>query len=370
MVASALLRAIRSIKIRSAASRGFCSLAVLALLVLTSCQSDPNTSPNSLNPGYPASDVPSDFPQVIAPANNPFSKAKAELGRYLFYDKRLSFDNTIACASCHLQERAFSDSNQFSRGVLHQMGDRNAPGIVNVAYGDHFMWSGEFLSLEDQASGPIHNPIEMAFDTTNGDGKTVAKLSAEPRYASLFRAAWGDSMVTMQRVLQSIGSFERTFISGYSAYDLYNRGDQTAISASAKRGLGLFMSDTVSCFKCHAGFNFTDNNFHSTGLEFNSTYGGDRGRYLITHDRNDIGKFKTPTLRNVGVTAPYEHDGRFATLEDVVRHYNSGGRHNPTQDSLVHDLHLSDQSILDLAEFLRSLTDDRFLHQPAFQSPW
>jgi cytochrome c peroxidase len=247
-------------------------------------------------------------------------------------------------------------------GAVLRGGTRNAPGLANVAYNTSYFWDGRAATLEQQALMPIQNPAELA----NTLPVVVQTLARDTMYQRLFTAAFGDPMVDTIRLAQAIATFERTLISGYSAYDDYNRGNKTALSTSAIHGLTLFMSDSTNCSKCHSGFNFTDNKFHSTGLD--QSY-SDLGRILITNQDQDNGSFKTPSLRNVALTSPYEHDGRFTVLEQVIEHYNTGGMHNKAQDTLIKPLNLNNDQVEALVAFLESLTDKGFVTNSAFSAP-
>jgi cytochrome c peroxidase len=304
------------------------------------------------------------FPAVPVPLDNPRTAAKVELGRFLFYDKRFSLDSSMSCASCHKPEHAFSDAGQAtSMGFNGDFTTRNAPGLSNVAYNTSLFWEGGVPSLEIQAVAPIINPIELGMNTDT----LLVRLQNEPRYDPMFIEAWGNNEITLERVTKSIAAFERELLSGSSPYDEWNRGNDDAISESARRGVALFFGEQGDCFHCHNGFNFNDNLFHNTGLDSVTV---DEGRYLITHNEADKGKFRTPTLRNIGLTFPYMHDGRFNTLEEVVRHYNSGGKRHINKDPLLRPLGLSETDIQDLVSFLESLTDQTFTQDPDLQDPW
>jgi cytochrome c peroxidase len=307
--------------------------------------------------------VPVDFPQPLVPADNPINAAKIDLGRRLFYEVRLSRDNAHACASCHQPSASFSDFQKpLSFGIFNERGSRNAPALINIAYDTSLFWDGRATTLEQQATAPILNPLELGSDSET----VVANIASDGLYKKMFANAFGNGTITMTRIAQAIATFERTFISGSSAYDQFNRGDSSALSDGAQRGLTLFLSKEVNCVGCHKGFNFTDNNYHSTGLDFEYA---DIGREDVTSRQSDNGKFRTPTLRNIALTSPYMHDGRFTTLEQVLAHYNQGGLHNSTQDSLVRPLHLTDQQIGDIIAFLNSLTDKDFTTRKDFTNP-
>lgn len=307
------------------------------------------------------------------------SAAKVELGRYLFYDTRLSVNGKQACATCHKQEFAFTDGHPVAIGATGEKHPRGSMSLVNVAYSAPFTWGNpEMKELEKQALVPMfgEHPVELGLKM--GDG-FLARLSADPRYQELFARAYpADSeRFTLANITKAIACFERSIISARSHYDRYHYGgDDTAVSDSAKRGEVLFFSAPLSCFRCHGNFNFSgtggeDSEFHNTGL-----YNGPAtplGISEFTHDPKDLGKFKAPTLRNIALTAPYMHDGSIATLDGVLDHYSAGGRagkDNPLKDPLIGGFTLSDQDRKDLIEFLKALTDDAVLRDPRFSNPW
>jgi cytochrome c peroxidase len=328
--------------------------------------------------------------------DNPPNQARILLGRYIFYDKALSTDNSTSCASCHAPSQGFADQGHTtSRGVNGQMGDRNAMAIVNVAFSSHLIWDGRFKTLEEHAIAPILHPKEMGngsqqprSDTSSyggtptnndtlflfsrmggGSGSSTDAFVRKSTYSKLFKDAFGDSVITLNRIARAIASFERTMISNQSPFDDYARGNKAALNDYAKRGLALFLDKTkTNCSSCHSGTLFTDNKMHSNGLY--KYYEKDKGLGAFTKKSSDDGVFKTPTLRNVGVSAPYMHDGSFVDLEQVIKHYRTGGAHNTNQDALIKPLNLSDQDVADLAAFLKSLTDTKFMQNPAFSNPW
>jgi cytochrome c peroxidase len=339
-------------------------LALVSIaLFLASCQ---QSTTGSSAPSFPQDQliIPPGFPQPVVPADNPITPAKIELGRDLFYETRLSFNNTKSCSSCHSVTASFSDSsNSVSTGVNGQQGTRNAPGLMNVAYDTTFFWDGRASSLEAQAGVPILNPSEMGSDSVT----LVATLNNISYYREMFTEAFGGTNpITFTHITQAIATFERTLISGESSYDRYMQGDSSALSASAKNGLGLFNSSKTNCSKCHSGINFTDNTYHSTGLY---VIYPDIGREDVTHNPADNGKFRTPSLRNAALTPPYMHDGSFGNFLAVINNYNVGGRQNATQDSLIHPLYLTPSDFNDLIAFLNSLTDTSFTERPDFQKP-
>lgn len=321
----------------------------------------------------PASDfrppIPAGLPEAawrrVVPADNPLTAEKVALGRSLFFDKRLSADGTVSCATCHDPSAAFTDHHPLAVGVAGRAGARNAPTVLNAAFSRHLFWDGHAGSLEEQAKHPLINPSEMGMASHDA---VVARVSAAPEYRERFRRAFGAEGVTIETVVKAIASFERTQLSGNSPFDRFAAGDAGAISESQKRGLGLFRGK-ARCAECHtsdaAAPFFTDFGFHNTGvaLDVPARAGGsaELGRYLVTGRAADVGAFKTPTLRDVELTAPYMHDGSKKTLLDVVRFYNEGGRANPHLDGRLRPLGLTEAEMSDLVEFLRSLTSDDVL---------
>jgi cytochrome c peroxidase len=302
------------------------------------------------------------FPVMNVPKDNPQSVAKSELGRQLFYDQRLSADDTVSCSSCHIQSLAFSNAgNAVSTGIKGQKGSRNAPSLGNAGYRKSLFWEGGSPSLELQAMGPITAHDEMGMEPET----LVKKLRGIAGYDKQFKNVFKDG-VTMLNITRALASFERTLVTNSSPYDRFNKGDQKAMNDSAVRGLELFFGEKGDCFHCHGGFNFTDEQLHNTGLY--KTY-KDEGLARITKRKEDIGKFKTPSLRNVALTAPYMHDGSRKTLRDVLNDYNSGGQPHDNADGLMRPLELSKQDISDLIAFLESLTDQGFVKNPKFAKP-
>ncbi len=280
------------------------------------------------------------------PKDNPLTKKKVELGKQLYFDPRLSRDNTISCASCHDPAKGWSNGEQFATGVRGQKGGRNSPTIINSGYNRFQFWDGRAGSLEEQALGPIQNPIEM--DMTLEE--VVAKLNKIEGYRKQFREVFGTD-VTADGIAKAIAAFERTVLSGGAPYDRYKAGDKKAMSEAAIRGMELFFGK-ANCAACHSGPNFTDGGFHNLGVGMDKK-DPDLGRYLVTKLEGDKGAFKTPTLREIARTAPYMHDGSHKTLEEVVRFYNKGGYDNPWLDEEIFPLELTDQEIKDLVTFLK-----------------
>lgn len=306
--------------------------------------------------------VPQHFPEMPIPDDNPMTAEKVELGRKLFYDPRLSSSDKIACASCHKQEFAFSDGGKaVSEGVEGRKGSRNAPGLANVGYRKSLFWEGGAPRLEMQAVGPITAHDEMNMDPP----ALVEKLRAIPEYAQAFKQNFPDGL-NMLNITKAISAFERTLVSSDSPWDRYREGDLGAMSPAALRGMDLFFSEKADCFHCHIGHNFTNEDVANNGLY---TVYPDIGLARISNKDEDVGKFKTPSLRNVELTAPYMHDGSIKTLREVVKHYNDGGQPNLNADPLMRPLGLSEQEIDDLVEFMKALTDRSFIKDPRFAPP-
>jgi len=294
--------------------------------------------------------IPEGFPPPTEPPDNLSTSARIELGKKLFNDKRLSRTGEVSCASCHAQQFAFADPRPFSVGVAGRTGTRNAPPLFNLAWNNSFFWDGGAKTLEQQAIGPITNPLEMDMTMT----EVVKRVSSDPKYAPLFRDAYGADP-RPDLITKAIALFERTLVSGHSRYDRYARGDQSALNAAEKRGAEIAMGERGECFHCHVGFNLTNNQFANNGM-----LTSDIGREKVTENTADRGKFKVPTLRNVALTAPYMHDGSLTTLRDVVEHYSRGGQGHPNTDPTIQPLNLTAQEKNDLIAFLGSLTDDTF----------
>jgi len=280
------------------------------------------------------------------PEDNPLTQEKVELGRRLFFDKLLSADRSISCASCHKPELAFSDGLTVANGVANRKGTRNSPAIINRAYGKSFFWDGRVETLEEQVLHPIQNSLEMNLTLD----ELVARLTADSHYLDTFKRAFTDG-ITSANVARALASFVRTLRSGNSPFDRSQNGDQTALSAEARRGLELFRGK-ANCTACHTGPNFTDEQFHNTGVSWGR---GDFGRYRVTSKQKDRGAFKTPTLREIARTAPYMHDGSIATREEVIEYYDRGANANPNLDPELRPLRLTGEEKQALAAFLRAL---------------
>ncbi|MEL6676793.1 MAG: cytochrome c peroxidase [Bacteroidota bacterium] len=299
------------------------------------------------------------FPLVDYPADNLPSKARIDLGRQLFYDPILSRDSTISCASCHHQDKAFTDGRTLSQGIAGKSGVRNVPTLTNVAYHPYFFAEGGSPTLELQTIGPIETEHEMGFNAAELD----ARVKGHPHYEALAQQAYGREM-GIYVITRALAVFERTFISGASAYDQFIQGDTAALGADARAGMALFFSDKTGCGTCHSGHNFTDYRIVNIGLY--ETY-ADEGLYRVSGKEQDKGKMKTPTLRNVALTAPYMHDGSLPDLQTVLQHFNTGGKGHVNQDSLIHPLGLTSGEMAQLEAFLHSLTDKAFLQNPFFR---
>ncbi len=305
----------------------------------------------------------------LIPSNNPLTEEGVALGKKLFFDRILSKDNAQSCASCHFPQKSFSDTTAFSDGVDGNFGTRNAMPLFNLAwtFNERFNWDGSAFGLENQAFEPVRNPLEM-----HSNWKDVAiKLQEHPVYPDLFAKAFGNATIDSILVVRAFAQFERTLISSNSKFDKYLRGEVN-LTAAEQNGFNIFMDEAKGdCFHCHGSNNnplWTDNNFHNNGLDAIFT---DLGLGAVTGDPNDNGKFKTPSLRNLAFTAPYMHDGRFTTLEEVINHYSEGLQNSPTIDPLMKKVNeggvnLSAQEKLDLKAFLLSLSDTDFINNPNF----
>jgi len=325
-------------------------------------------------------DIPSHFPDMEIPADNPMTIEGVILGRLLFYEERLSGDNTQSCASCHAIANAFSDPNQFSTGINGIQGNRNSMALINLGWQKFFFWDGRSSTLEKQILEPVPNPIEMHQSWKDA----IAKLASDVKYRNLFYKAFGEEGIDSSKVAKSMAQFIRTLISGTSKYDVmykYENGytlsavDQailTTITNEEWGGYDLFKSlNGADCFHCHNGPLMQVQKFSNNGLD--ATF-ADHGRAGITGNPNDMGKFKVPTLRNIALTAPYMHDGRFTTLEQVIEHYSSGINQSSTIDPLIEfafqggvQLDAEGKSIL--KKFLETLTDYNFINNPNFKDP-
>lgn len=322
---------------------------LVVLVITTSCAWSVAAEPYQLQ-------VPLGLKAPKIPKDNPLTAEKIALGKQLYFDKRLSADNTVSCASCHDPQKGWSNGEATAAGIRGQRGGRSSPTVLNASYQTrHTFWDGRAKqtstlgknALESQALGPIENPIEMGIKLD----ELIPKLNKIEGYRSQFQAIFGTD-VTADGIAKAIASFERTVLSGNAPYDRFKAGDANALSESAQRGWKLF-SNKASCTNCHAGSNFTDQAFHNLGIGMNKEE-PDLGRFAVTKLAGDRGRFKTPTLRDIARTAPYMHDGSLATLEEVVDFYDKGGIANPNlDDEDIFPLHLSDDEKQDLVNFLK-----------------
>lgn len=368
------------------------TLALIAGLVLVSCNSDDDQpdcgkTASNLCEVVPGVGTPAElqyhdfFPDPDLPVFNPLTEEGIELGRHLFWEKALSRNNTVSCGSCHFPEGGFADNLPVSVGLYGESGHRSSMPLINMAWNTSFFWDGRSATLEEQIIQPVINPIEMDFTWA----EAVERIETDSTYQNMFSAAFGTPCVDSLRMSFAMAQFIRTMVSDGSKFDKARYTGGAQLTSSEIRGLELFLAEGGDpevfpggqnggdCFHCHGGalVLFTDNLFHNNGLDAVIT--DDFGREDFSGLSFDRGLFRTPTLRNVGLTAPYMHDGRFETLREVVEHYNSGGHDSPTLDPLIkfpgEGLGLSPQDIDDLVNFLQSLTDTEFVENEKFSDP-
>jgi cytochrome c peroxidase len=327
----------------------------LLVLVLVGCRKDGDAVDAGVAALFPL-ELPPGFPMPSTPADNPLTRASVELGKRLFFDPRLSRDGTVSCASCHLPGNAFADVAAVSEGVDGRLGFRNGPTLANVAYHTKgFFRDGGVPTLEQQVISPVHEPAEMDHDIHRA-AETLRDL--EP-YASLSLRAYGKPLDGWV-LTRAIANYQRTLVSGWSRWDRWMAGDHSALTESEVRGWELFNGAALNCTGCHSGFDLSDHDFHNVGQY---TVYTDPGRERITLDPADNGKFKTPTLRNIALTAPYMHNGAFLTLDEVVDHFASGGHPHPALSKALRPFTLDPQGRTDLLAFLNALTDERPIDQ-------
>ncbi|WP_372964987.1 MbnH family di-heme enzyme [Marinobacter sp.] len=343
--------------------------------------------------------LPKSIPLPRVPADNPMTEEKFELGRHLFYDQRLSVNGELSCSSCHHQDKAFSDGMTTPFGATGELHPRNSQSLVNVAWASTLTWGNPSLgTIEQQIMIPLFgdDPIEHGLNAGNSE-QVLRSIQADPVYATLFQQAFPDQDAPLygdlawDNIVKALASFVRGLVSFDSAFD---RGE---LSDSALRGEKLFNSERLECFHCHAGYNFSDATvdrqtsfsqlaFHNTGLYNIDGMGSypesNTGRHEVTGNPDHMGQFRAPTLRNIALTAPYNHDGSVKSLEDVVRNYAAGGRlrvsppypgdgrMNPYKDSFIVSFSITESEIQDLVAFLESLTDQTFITNPRFSNPW
>lgn len=340
------------------------SFLLAVLFAAAACHDLPPAPPPAPTPFLFQS--PDGFPPFFDPEDNPTTLEGIALGRKLFYDPVLSGDNTLACADCHRQEFAFTDPRPFSVGIDGLVGTRNSMSLANIAWQPRLFWDGRAHHLENQALRPIQDPLEMHETLENA----VAELQAQPVYTEMFWRAFGTETVDSTLVAKALSQFERTFISINARYDRWLLG-QDSLDKTEMIGMQAFFDNARGgCVQCHSfGAIFSDFIFRNNGLDELPT---DVGRFAVTGLPVDIGAFKTPSMRNVEYTAPYMHDGRFATLEEVLEFYNTGFHLGPHTDPAMHNLvkgRLTAQDKMAIIAFLKTLSEPEFLTNPAFKKP-
>ncbi|MRG94136.1 methanobactin export MATE transporter MbnM [Polyangium spumosum] len=386
----------------STAARG--PIAVLLLFGSAAGCGGEGEGPLPPEPPAPAAwdfGLPAGYPKPKVPEENPMSADKVELGRRLFYDKRLSGNETQSCASCHEQKLAFTDGRPSGIGSTGEVHPRGSMSIVNVGYLSTLTWANPLMTeLEEQALLPLFGETPVELGLAGKEDVLLERLRKEPIYEALFPKAFPGEAdpVRISNVVRAIGAFQRTVISYRSAWDRHNYGgDAKALTDAQKRGKELFFSEKLECFHCHGGFNFSDSvehdgstftetMFHNTGLYNLGGTGAypeeNRGVYEITGVSTDMGRFRAPTLRNITLTAPYMHDGSITTLSEVLDHYAAGGRtiadgpnagvgsQNPYKSELISGFLLTEEEKADVIAFLEALTDEALLVDPRFSDPW
>ena len=302
------------------------------------------------------------LPPVEHPADNPLSPEKVELGKMLYFDTRLSGTERVSCATCHNPSFGWGEGVGLSVGVGDQKLARHSPTVLNAAFYTHQFWDGRAATLEEQAKGPITSPVEM-----NADPEVVVKrLQGIPGYAERFEKVFGEP-VSFDNIAKAIATYERTIVRGDSAFDRWAAGDDAAMSEEAKRGYQLYTTKAL-CITCHSGPNFSDSKFYNIGVKGSGTT--DKGRFDVTKNPADLGAFKTPTVRNAALTAPYMHDGSLKTLEEVVEHYNKGGEDVPNKHPVMVPLNLNAQEKADLVAFMKALTGEPLADQTLPELPY
>ncbi len=384
-------------------SVGRVALAALLAAAGAGCGGDEALGPDTVVPP-PVGDfdwgLPEGFPAPRVPEGEVMTPARVELGRHLFYDVRLSGNETQSCASCHQQEAAFSDGLAVAVGSTGELHPRNSMGLTNVGYQPALNWANpNERNLAHQSLTPLfgEDPVELGL--AGMEDELFARLRADTTYQRLFAAAFPDrpDPISIETITRGIAAFQRTMISGNSAVDRYRRGDREALTPSARLGQALFFSERLECFHCHGGLGFTGTfdfegksspeiEFHNNGLYNIGGTGAypphNTGLHTFTQRPEDMGRFKAPTMRNIELTAPYMHDGSIATLEEVLDHYAAGGRtvesgpfagvgsENPNKSGFVRGFTLTDEERRAVLDFLLSLTDSSFISNPALSNPW
>ncbi len=335
-------------------------ISIFCLFLVLSCEEDPE-------PGAPVDEVvtlsfPNYFPEFTY-ETTPLTKNKIALGKKLFYEGKLSGNNAISCGFCHIQEFAFTHhGHSISHGIYDRMGIRNAPPLQNLAFLNRFMWDGVIHELNDQPISPITAFEEM--DSNFPD--IIQKLNEVEEYREMFRAAYGDEQINGDRILMALGQFLATMISDQSKFDQYKKG-QVTLTESENNGRIIF---DQKCSACHSGALQTDESFRNTGLFFNEQL-ADAGLFRVTQNPEDSMKFRVPSLRNIAITSPYMHDGRFLSLQAVLDFYSDGVEDNPRLDPLLRNgdmvgIPLTAQEKQDLIQFLMTLSDEAFITNPDF----
>lgn len=328
---------------------------ILTFISLVACKEDSQIEPNAINDEETFLIIPEGFPEMEFPSNNEFTDERWELGKKLFYEKRLSINNSLSCGSCHKPALAFADNVALSLGVFNRAGTRNAPTLANVGYQPYLLREGSISTLEMQVLVPIQEHNEFNHNIVN----IIDELKQDSSYAAESLEAYGrpfDGFV----LSRAISVFQRSIISGNSAFDQYlYQGNTAALNSVERQGMELFFSNRAGCSSCHGGFNFTSYSFENNGLDLEYV---DLGRFRFTNDSIDLAKFKVPSLRNVGLTAPYMHNGSINSLREVIDHYNSGGKNHQNKSELVKPLNLSEAEKNALVAFLNSLNDYEFVN--------
>lgn len=348
-------------------------MSILTIVFVFSCKKDVTNIEQDLTPYVLEHGT---FPAPNLPADNALTQQKVKLGRMLFYEKQLSSDETISCASCHLQANSFNDDKRFSKGVGGLLGDRNAMSIVNLAWNtNEFFWDGRSHLLRDQSLGPITNPVEMNETLEN----VIIKLTKEEKYRNQFKLAFGSEEIDTFKISLALEQFMFSIVSNQSKYDK-SLTNEESLTANEERGRYLFnqeyneffpLESGADCAHCHSSFNFENDKYMNNGISTDAEIQNDLGRFVVSNDADDKGRFKVPTLRNIELTAPYMHDGRFSTLEQVINHYNEGVKVSSTlepeiENTRVTGLGLSIQDKEDLIAFLKTLTDPTIATNPEF----
>jgi cytochrome c peroxidase len=363
------------------------SAFIVFLFLISSCKkhkNEDNVTPSSSSPTASNATLynlqaPYYFGSQVQAPGNPLTVEGIRLGRMLFYEKKLSGNNTMSCGSCHKQKFSFADSSAFSIGIDGINGTRNTMAIVNLAWQEKFFWDGRANSMEEQSLGPIQNPVEMHQTLA----ATIQKLQNTPTYPPLFKAAFGTEIIDATLVSRAIAQFERTIVSRKSRYDQFRSGDLNALTPQEQNGYALFTTHPTpasniygaNCSDCHGGDLQMNNTFQNNGIDSVFT---DLGLFEITHHAPDSAKFKVPTLRNIALTAPYMHDGRFNNLQEVLLQYNAHvSRKAPLFSPIMgasntqggFQLDLTQQQVDDVIAFLNTLTDTEFISDTTFSDP-